>query len=116
VADHETRIETILKRGDAMEILRTALHARTEYERGNVCQCAEPALFGGDLMCGECLLEHQGQRDKREAAIREPHPFVESDRPAGRRLDWCGQCTMPRTDPRHHERTETPSWIGGDDG
>lgn len=97
-----SRASEIIARGDAEEILSMALGARFAAEEGRFCECAEPSLHGWDLMCGECLLENQGQIERLTARIREPHPFEPSDRSdAARWLGMCGICSMWEDDPRH---------------
>jgi hypothetical protein len=96
------RAAEIIARGDPMEIVGMAMRAREAYEDGRVCECAEPSLHGRDLMCGNCLLENQGQRDALEASMRDPHPFEESRRSdAARRLGMCDLCAGWKDDPRH---------------
>lgn len=96
------RAQEIIERGDTEEILRMALGARFAAEEGRFCECEEPSLHGRDLMCGNCLLENQGQRERLEALIRGPHPFTPDPRKRGSyRLGWCGICAMPKDDPRH---------------
>jgi hypothetical protein len=96
------RAAEIIERGDAMEILRMAMGARFAADEGRFCECAEPSLHGRDLMCGNCLLENEGQRERLEALIRGPHEFVLDERKRGSyRLGWCGICAMPKDDPRH---------------
>lgn len=92
------RAEEIIKSGDAKAIIGMALHARFAADRGEFCQCDEPDVVERDLMCGKCLLENEGQREKRLRYLNDPHPFEE-----GGRLDgyWCKRCTYPKTDLRH---------------
>lgn len=103
-----TALDEIIARGDAGEIVRVALAARFAAWEGRFCICPEPALYGYDLMCGNCLLENQEQIDRRERRIRKPHAFVLSRRDAGRRLGWCDICTRPEDDPRHGEPRPDP--------
>ena len=95
------RATEVIREGDPGAILKMALGAMFAAEEGRFCECAEPSLHGFDLMCGNCLLENEGQIERRTARIRDPHPFELSDRDAARRLRWCSICTMPEDDPRH---------------
>ena len=96
------RATEIVQRGDPAEILRMAMGARFAAEEGRFCECEDPSLYGRDLMCGNCLLENQGQRDSLEASMRAPHPFKENTRSeAARRLGMCGLCAGWKDDPRH---------------
>lgn len=96
-----SRLDEIIAGGDPGEILRAALGARFAAWEGRYCECAEPSLHGFDLMCGNCLLENEGQIERKTARIRDPHPFELSRRDASRRLWWCDICAMPESDPRH---------------
>lgn len=80
-----------------------ALGARFAAEEGRFCQCAEPDLHGRDLMCGNCLLENEGQIKRRETAMREPHPFEPDPREgsAASQMGMCNLCAMWEDDPRH---------------
>lgn len=96
------RAAEIIRAGDMMAVLRMALQARAAYERGEVCECSEPILHGRDLMCGACLLENEGQRDRLEALIRGPHVF-EPNRRGGSMARFCQICSFLDTDERHTE-------------
>lgn len=95
------RAAEVIATGDAEAILKMALGAMFAAEDGRFCECAEPSLHGRDLMCGNCLLENQGQIERLEALIRGPHTFEPSERATGRRMGWCGICAHPQDDPRH---------------
>lgn len=62
-----SRADEIIQSGDVNAILSMALGAAFSDEG---CECDEPALTGVDLMCGNCLREHQGQRDAANARLR----------------------------------------------
>ena len=97
-----SRASEIIASGDPEEILMMALGARFAAEDGRFCECAKPSLHGYDLMCGECLLENEGQIERATARIREPHPFeVDQRREASRRLGMCAICSGWQDDPRH---------------
>lgn len=101
-----SRADEIIRRGDPMEILRMGLGARFAAEEGRFCECDEPALTGRDLMCGNCLLENEGQIARLEALIRGSHAFEDAREGSGaRRLDYCAVCAFPRDDPRHEKAT-----------
>lgn len=95
------RAAKIIATGDAEAILKMALDARFAAEEGRFCECEEPSLYGRDLMCGNCLLENEGQIERLEALIRGPHEFEPCTRAAGRRMGWCAICAHPEDDPRH---------------
>ena len=90
------RASEIIKRGDPEEILRMAFGARMAAESGEFCECEEPSVHGLDLMCGHCLYENQGQIERRERAMREPHEFQGR---SGEQL--CRLCAGWEDDPRH---------------
>lgn len=104
-----TRLDEIVRSGDAREILRVALAAREQAALGNYCSCAEPALHGRDLMCGTCLLENLDQVKRLEELIRGPHAFEPRMPRAGvysplaERFasQWCAVCATREDDPRH---------------
>jgi hypothetical protein len=62
-------------------------------------------------LCGNCLLENEGQREHREAHMRGPHRFVthfprgkdltEKDREFWEGMGMCDVCSGWRRDPRH---------------
>lgn len=95
------RASEIIAQGDPGAILRMALGARFAAEAGRFCECAEPSLHGFDLMCGNCLLENEGQIERRTRQINEPHEFVPGRGDAQKRLGMCGICSMWEDDPRH---------------
>jgi hypothetical protein len=95
------RAAEIINAGDPEAILRMALGARFAAEEGRFCECEQPSLYGRDLMCGNCLLENEGQIERLETLIRGPHEFEPSEREAGRRMSWCGICAHPQDDARH---------------
>lgn len=100
-----SRADDMIKRSDTDGLLRAALNAAFSDER---CECVEPDLHGRDLMCGHCLRENQGQRDRAQARISEPHPFELSERPAPKRLGWCAVCARTEDDPRHSGFPRSP--------
>jgi hypothetical protein len=97
------RASEVIKHGDPDAIVRMALGARFAAEEGRFCECAEPSLHGFDLMCGNCLLENQGQIEKRTRQINELHEFVPGRGDAQKRLGMCEICSMWEHDPRHIE-------------
>lgn len=107
-----SKASEIIQRGDPAEIMRMALGAWFAGMDGEYCRCDEPDLHGRDLMCGHCLLENEGQRDRLAALIRGPHAFEPSTRPWRHRMGWCDLCTHPKDDPRHVSTagTERPSF------
>ena len=92
-----SRASDIIERGDPQEIISMALGARFAADEGRYCRCIEPALVGYALMCGNCLLESEGQIERATRRLREPHTFVSSREP-----DWlCDICAHESDHPRH---------------
>lgn len=85
--------------GDYGPVIMTGMNARFEAEKGHYCECEHPILTGYDLMCGDCLLENQGQIDKRMRRSREPHAFE----PMPKLPIMCNVCTGWEDDPRHKD-------------
>lgn len=96
-----SRLDKIIQSGDAVETLRVGLAARSAAERGEFCECAEPDLTGYDLMCGHCLLENEGQRQRRERAMKEPHEFVPMRGLKSENYQMCQFCSGWNDDARH---------------
>ena len=88
--------------GDVAAVVAIAMQCRFDMEEhGTYCECADPNLDGG-LMCRRCL-HRSKERELRELDRRlGPHDFVESLKEALRRVGWCGVCTHPADDQRHH--------------
>jgi hypothetical protein len=98
-----SRLDKIIAREDANEILGVAIRAQIAAAQGEFCECEEPSLHKTDLMCGNCLRENQAQIAKKEALIRGPHEFVPRRRAGKRSLmaHFCDICARPENDERH---------------
>lgn len=97
------RAQEIIERGDPLEIIRVGLRARRKAEEGVFCECEAPILAAYDLMCGRCLLENQGQIERRTARIRSLHTFEPSGEGQIKR-EMCRICSGWKDDPRHSEQ------------
>lgn len=91
-------LNTLIDSGDYAALIKITLNANAKAAEGVFCQCAEPDVVGLDLMCGECYLEVESQREGRQRALREPHAYV-----VGRHDDigMCDFCTRWKDDPIH---------------
>lgn len=99
-ARRHDRAAELIRSGDTVAVLTAALNAQMAAAEGRFCECDEPILHGRDLMCGACLLENVGQRERLEALIRGPHAYEPRVR-LGVERPWCAICAFPESDARH---------------
>lgn len=98
--------EEALKNGDAKPLVALGMKCALSGFQGLRCKCETPELYGLDIMCRECLLENEGQRQKRVEAHRSPHEFVPKENSTRLDVGMCGFCSGWRNDPRHGEPVE----------
>lgn len=95
----DDRLARMIEAKDWAGLFGAALDARQASDEGRWCACAEPLVAGRGLMCGRCLLRHQGQYLAGTKAICEAHDFEPDPRCDG---ILCRRCAMGEADSRHH--------------
>lgn len=84
---------------DARDAFRAALNARQGIAEGpRYCECAEPDLSTGGLMCLHCQLRNRDQEVAAVHRIVDAHAF-EPGQLGGL---MCAVCTQLESDHRHH--------------